>query len=307
MKKDEEIKKENIDTVIPAEKNESHGEVKKKVGGYELVRKVMMCLFGAMFLVFMVITVMFMIRNVNANKSNENIMEDFNQITNPGTLPDNNDPVVADPEESTGNTQTPEDDAYAAYVAECIAEAKKLKSQYPDFRAVIIIEGDTINLKYPVFQTTDNKYYVEHLVDGSKNTAGELFLDYRNKGDILENRNTTIYGHNMNNGTKFGQLHKYKKNNAFYTHNITIVTTEAVLTFKPFSFYKTDIYNNYTLGVFSNDAAFAEFCRSEQERSMFKSDIEFTGKETIITLSTCYGTSKTERYCLHAVLVNIAK
>lgn len=285
---------------------------KKKMGGYETVRKIMMIIFGALFLVFLAITVAFMIRNHNAKKANDDIMGGFNQITNPGTLPSDDDPVIVMPGDDTsgltpGETQSPEDEAYSKYVAECIAEAKKLKEEYSDFRAIIVIEGDTVNLKYPVFQSTDNQYYVEYLVDGSKNTAGEIFIDCRNSGEILNNRNTVIYGHNMNNGTKFGQLHKYKHNNAFYTHNVTIITAEAVLIFKPFSFYKTDIYNPYTRMKFENDADFAEFCRSEQERSMFESNIEFTGKERIITLSTCYGTSKTERYCLHAVLVNISK
>ena len=146
-----------------------------------------------------------------------------------------------------------------------------------------------------------------HLIDGTKNSTGEVFMDYRNDGEVLNNRNTVMYGHNMNDGTKFGQLKNYKRNGAFYTHNITVITTEAVLTFKPFSFYKTDIYNPYTTTSFKDDKAFADFCVSEQARSMFESKYEFTGGERIITLSTCYGTSATERYCLHAVLVDIAK
>ena len=283
------------------------GSAKKKLGGYALVRKIMMCLFGALFVVFLIISIMYLIRNHKAKLSNDSVMSGFNQITNQGTLPQDDLPIIVTPGESTDNTEPPVDEAYMQYVAECIAEAKRMKEQYSDFRAIIVIEGDTISLKYPIFQSDNNNYYVEHLVDGSENTAGEIFLDYRNRGDILENRNSIIYGHNMNNGTKFGQLHKFKRNNAFYTHDIMIVTPEEVLIFKPFSFYKTDIYNPYTRFKFTDDADFAEFCRTEQEKSMFESNVEFCGKERIITLSTCYGTSKTERYCLHAVLVNITK
>lgn len=310
------------ENIINEEKKENNGgnasqKSVKKLRGYALVRVIMMSVFAALFVVFMTISISFLIRNHKANESEQKVMGNFNQITNPGTVPNNDVPIVITPpastpsdsvpEESTSDTEPPEDDAYMKYVAECIAEARELKSQYPDFVAIIVIEGDTINLKYPVLQSSDNQYYVEHLIDGTKNTTGEIFLDCRNSDEILDNRNSVIYGHNMNNGTKFGQLHKYKHNGAFYTHNVTIVTTEAVLTFKPFSFYKTDIYNLYTRVHFASDEAFADFCRAEQARSMFESDIEFTGKERIITLSTCYGTSKTERYCMHAVLVNVAK
>lgn len=327
---DNETRKNNIT-------DEEQREAKKKLRGYALVRVVMMWIFALLFAVFVTISIMYMIRNHKANESSNKVMGDFNQITNAGTLPNNDTPIVIPPvqteettcgetvgEETTGGavsenttgeattasppaTEAPEDEAYMKYVEECIAEAKKLKNQYPDFRAIIVIEGDTINLKYPILQSGDNDYYVNYLIDGTKNSTGEIFLDCRNNGDILQNRNSVIYGHNMNDGTKFGQLHKYKHNGAFYTHNVTVVTTEAVLTFKPFSFYKTDIYNPYTTVSFRNDAEFAEFCLSEQGRSMFESKLEFTGGERIITLSTCYGTSLTERYCLHAVLVNVAK
>ena len=306
-----------------------NNDIKKKKQGYALFRKIMMWLFAALFVVFMIISIMFLIRNHKANESTSKVMGDFNEITNPGTVPDNDKPIIITPEstqnpetpsatvpeittpdsatEAPAETETPDEDAYLKYVAECIAEAKRLKAEYPDFRAIIVIEGDTINLKYPILQSNDNKYYVDHLIDGSKNSTGEIFLDFRNDDALLNNRNSVIYGHNMNDGTKFGQIHKYKHNGAFYTHNVTVITDEAVLTFKPFSFYKTDIYNPYTTVDFENDAAFAEFCRSEQERSMFESNMEFTGGERIITLSTCYGTSLTERYCMHAVLINVAK
>jgi len=303
----------NIDRDNDIRETEEMSPAKKKLRGYGLFRVIMMSVFATAFIVFATIWVFFMIRDRVADKATQAAMDGFNSIIYEGTLPQNTDPVTVPNDDGDGSsspngtTNSPDDQAYAKYVAECIDEAKAMKEKYPDFRGIIIIEGDVISLKYPILQADDNEYYVDHIIDGTPNTTGEIFMHCRNNENILNNMNSVLYGHNMNNGTKFGQLKNYKKNNAFYTHYITVVTTEAVLTFKPFSFYKTDIYNPYTTVNFSSAEAFAEFCSSEQERSMFKSNYSFTGQERIITLSTCYGTSATERYCLHAVLVNISK
>lgn len=336
MKKTEKTTSDNVENTAPTEK--------KKLRGYALVRVIMMWVFAGLFVIFITVSIMYMVRNHIAKESTDKVMSDFNEITNAGTAPEASEPVIIPPQTppetlapSASDTAAPpttgdapgasepettpgtpgattppttapiEDEAYKQYVAQCIAEAKKMKEQYPDFRAIIVIEGDTINLKYPVLQGEDNRYYVEHLIDGSYNSTGEIFLDYRNSPSILSNRNSVIYGHNMNDGSKFGQIHKFKHNNAFYTHNVTIITAEEVMVFKPFSFYRTNIYTPYATPNFETAEEFAEFCRSEQEKSMFESSFNFTGGERIITLSTCYGTSATERYCLHAVLVNITK
>lgn len=283
---------------------------KKKLRGYALVRVIMMWFFAATFVIFATVWVIFLVRDHIANGVTDGVMSGFDNIIYDGTAPSDTDPIVfpgGSDSQTPESSEDPGDDAYAQYVASCIAEAKAMKEQYPDFRGIIVIEGDTINLRYPIMQSTDNQYYVGHLIDGTANSTGEIFMDYRNGTDIMSNMNSVFYGHNMNNGTKFGQIKNYKYNNAFYTHNITVITAEAVLTFKPFSFYKTDVYNPYNTTSFKNTEEFAAFCTSEQERSMFKSSYSFTGQERIITLSTCYGTSKTERYCLHAVLVNVSK
>ena len=60
------------------------------------------------------------------------------------------------------------------------------------------VEGTNIN--YPVVQSGDNNYYIEHAFDKSKNNFGWVFVDYRNNMDDLS-QNTIIYAHNVR-GTK---------------------------------------------------------------------------------------------------------
>ena len=50
-----------------------------------------------------------------------------------------------------------------------------------------------VNGTYPFVQYNNNKYYLTHSFDKSYNSAGWLFLDYRN--NINNNKNTIIYAH----------------------------------------------------------------------------------------------------------------
>lgn len=66
-----------------------------------------------------------------------------------------------------------------------------------------------IGVNNVVMYPQNNDYYLNHLADGSVNRAGELFIDCRNAEGFAD-PNTIIYGHNMRNGTMFGNLRAYK-------------------------------------------------------------------------------------------------
>lgn len=56
--------------------------------------------------------------------------------------------------------------------------------------------GPDTGISYPVVQGTDNDYYLDHLLDGTANSAGCLFVDTSCRLDF-SGRNTVIYGHRM--------------------------------------------------------------------------------------------------------------
>ena len=62
--------------------------------------------------------------------------------------------------------------------------------------------GETVDL--PVVQReNDNEYYLTHAYSGEEAREGALFLDGANR---LSDENLIVYGHNMRNGTMFGEL-----------------------------------------------------------------------------------------------------
>ena len=68
---------------------------------------------------------------------------------------------------------------------------------------------DTV-INYPVVQGKNNDQYLRKDLDGKYLVSGTLFADYRN-GELNEDANYIIYGHNMKNGTMFSSLAKYKQ------------------------------------------------------------------------------------------------
>lgn len=114
------------------------------------------------------------------------------------------------PEDKKDDNQTDAADATEikkADIPESIDFAK-LKSISADARAWIFQPETGIN--YSIAQGADNDFYLHHMLDGSENAAGNLFIDCRNE-DPFHDDLTIIYGHNMKNGTMFGMLNRYAK------------------------------------------------------------------------------------------------
>ena len=71
---------------------------------------------------------------------------------------------------------------------------EKLKSQNSD--TVFYLKVNNTNISYPVVKYSDNNYYLNHSFDKSKNSAGWLFADYKNKLDGSD-KNKKIYLNKM--------------------------------------------------------------------------------------------------------------
>lgn len=77
----------------------------------------------------------------------------------------------------------------------------KLRKINPDVTAWLYCAEAGIN--YPVVQGMDNEHYLHIMFDGTNNSSGTLFADYRCQ---LTDPVIIIYGHNMKNGSMFGSM-----------------------------------------------------------------------------------------------------
>lgn len=177
---------------------------------------------------------------------------------------------------------------------------ESLKAINPDIVAWIYIEGTNIN--YPVVQGTDNSQYLNRLFDGTVNSAGSIFMDYRNENDFSD-RNTVFYGHHMSNGTMFDQVAEYK-DQAFYDSHPTclILTPEKNYRVEFFAGYVTDMNSQAWKLKFGSDEEFSQWLEAALSQSTFSCNLTPTAQDRVVTLSTCTYEYNDARYVLLGIL-----
>ena len=164
----------------------------------------------------------------------------------------------------------------------------------------IYLEDSKIN--FPVVQGDDNAEYLYWLINGEYNSAGTPFVDYRNEADFSD-RNTVIYGHNMNNGTMFADLHKYTDQEYYNSHPvIQLLTPQGNYTLEIFAGYITGLDADAWQLSFESDEEFEEWLEEAQEKSAFVSSVIPTVEDRVVTLSTCSSSANKTRFVLLGVI-----
>ena len=177
-----------------------------------------------------------------------------------------------------------------------------LRQQNPDIIAWIYSPDTPIN--YPVVQSEDNSYYLRRLIDGTRNTAGTIFADFRNAPDFSD-RNTLVYGHNMKNNTMFGTLSEYRKQAYYDAHSVLwLLTPEAAYKLKPLSGFVTRAdSDSYT--IFETQEELCSYLDEAVSQSGFQTDVELDTVERIMTLSTCTYQGDDKRFILVCALTEL--
>ena len=178
-------------------------------------------------------------------------------------------------------------------------DINKLKTFNQDTIGFIKVMGTNIN--YPFVQTIDNDYYLNKSYDKTYNSAGWIFLDYRN--NEFNDKNTIIYGHGRINGTMFGSLKDTLKSswqNNKDNYIIKISTEKENSIWQIFSVYKIATTSDYLQTTFS-DNEFESFINLIKGRSSYNFETNVTNEDKVLTLSTCYNDN--DKMVVHAKLI----
>lgn len=179
-----------------------------------------------------------------------------------------------------------------------------------DFAALSAVNEDVVGwlylpdtvINYPVVQGEDNSYYLKHLVDGTYNANGCLFMDYKNNRDFLDD-NTLIYGHHMDSGKMFASLVKYKEQEFYDAHPVMYFVTEDMT-------YQVELFSGYTTTADAGAYMISLSTREEKiewlkemfHTSDFYADVTVSALDHIVTFSTCAYDFQNARYVLHGKL-----
>lgn len=165
----------------------------------------------------------------------------------------------------------------------------------------IKVEGTNVN--YPIVQTTDNDFYLDHSLDKTENSAGWLFMDFRNNNNF-DNKNTIIYAHNRKDKTMFGSLKNLLSSSWYNNSSNQIIKTSSETKnglWQIFSVYVIETTNDYIQTDFADQKDFETFINLIKNRSVYQFDAKVTNNDQIITLSTCHGSK--QKLVVHAKLI----
>lgn len=178
-----------------------------------------------------------------------------------------------------------------------------------DFSALQEVNDDVLGwilipwtkISYPVVQGSDNSYYLNHTWRNTSSSVGAIFMDYRCSQD-LNDFNTILYGHRMNNGSMFAGLKYYKQKSYYREHPVIYLTTDrGSFQYEIFSVYEgSPSGESYRLGL-KNTASKQAFLDAAVEASLYDTGVTPTVNDYILTLSTCTGNGHSKRLIVHAV------
>lgn len=206
-------------------------------------------------------------------------------------LPEETPSVKPDSGENAGVSGTPvpekenTEDGSVVDTAPPVVDFAGLQAVNPDILGWIYSAGTPIN--YPVVQGDTNETYLYRMVDGTENRCGSIFLDCGNDRD-LQDSNSVIHGHNMNNGSMFSELKKYAKQEYYDQHTgIWLVTPNQTYSIQIFAAFVTDVESEVWKQTFSSEEDFTAWKSDMAKKSFFKSKVYPAAGEKVVTLSTC--------------------
>ncbi len=153
---------------------------------------------------------------------------------------------------------------------------------------------DDTNIDYPVMQTVNNEYYLDHNFNQEYDKNGSLFLD-KDCDVVHRNTNLIIYGHHMKSGKMFGSLDKYSSEAYAKKHpTIQFDTIYKKGTYEVMYVFRSRIYNEdevvFKYYQFLDAASEKEFDSNMQEMealSLYDTGVKASYGDELLTLSTC--------------------
>ena len=208
--------------------------------------------------------------------------------------------VVASPTPLPITQQKPDIDPEVSPIS---VDFEALRNISTDYVAYIYCPNTKID--YPVAYTDNNFYYIDHIPPETVNANGTIFIDCRNASDFSD-QNTCIYGHNMNDGSMFATLRDYRTEGFYDEHPVMYIST-------PDFNYRVDLIAGFVTeptsfayaGQFDSEEQFLAHIELCKDLSTFQSDVEVTGKDRIVTLSTCTYEIDDGRYVVVGKLTQI--
>lgn len=245
----------------------------------------------------------------NAEKTYEALREKA-----PAPVRDPQEAEKAEGTETEAETETEETDPLkllGVEIPEKNLDWDALREENGDIYAWIYVPDTDVD--YPVLQhPSDDSYYLDHNLDGSKGLPGCIYTEAAYTAKDFSDIHTVLYGHNLKDHTMFSTLHNFEDEELFgRDHYIFIYTEETALAYRIFAAYEYQAIHLLDNFDYDNEYVYADYLkniyRTADPIANVREDIEVTAADRILTLSTCttgvnYDTGM--RFLVTGVLIN---
>ena len=154
------------------------------------------------------------------------------------------------------------------------------------------------NIDYPLVQGEKNSTYLNKDVMGNYSVSGSLFLDYRNSIHFTD-FNSMIYGHHMDKNVMFGEIEYFADKTFFDKHQygkLYYDNEDHGVEF--FAFIETDAYDKSVYTIPVQESLSRQYLEGLITKATNAREVEVTGNDKIIILSTCTAESTNGRHVL---------
>ena len=216
---------------------------------------------------------------------------------------------LKDKEPVSGQEQTPE----IHYTADegqrtpppVLDEYKNLLNK--NKRLIGWVKIDDTNIDYPVMQTTDNEYYLDHNLNQEYDKNGSIFMD--KDCDVLKpSTNLILYGHHMKSGQMFGNLSLYSDQSYYEKHPYIQFDTiyekglyEIMYVFRSRVYSEDEIvFKYYQFIDAQSEQEFDSYMNDMEGMSLYDTGVTASFGDRLLTLSTCDYQEKNGRFVVVA-------
>ena len=166
-----------------------------------------------------------------------------------------------------------------------------LHRENKDLAGWLAIEG--MKIDYPVMQCEDDEYYLHHDFYGEESKYGCLYV--KAQADLDAGTNFIIYGHNMKDGSMFGDLDLYLQESFYKEHpTISFDTLYEERSYEIIAVFLSQVYNAdddvfkyYQFYEADTQEEFDDFYSNIKKLSLYDTGVEAQFGDTFLTLSTC--------------------
>ncbi|NMP37687.1 MAG: class B sortase [Clostridiales bacterium] len=178
---------------------------------------------------------------------------------------------------------------------------KYLYSINPDLIGWIKIANSSIDM--PIYQTSNNSYYLDKDIYRKYYLYGVCFMDRRNSA-VNFSRNTILYAHNGHDEYLFAELLHYREIDYYKAHPVIEMST----LYKDYKYkviacfvtsWKPEDDNGYRFNYIYPDmsnANFTSYINQLRDHSIIDTNVDVNENDKILTLSTCTREMDTPSY-----------